>query len=136
MEELSQGFARHDVGHGVASGRLSTSDASGARVVVYIEVHPHQMVSWRLTRDAELRIGDASACALWVTRHRDPYDYWMKPGDVVRLSRGERVWLTSEGDQPIEVSLTSYRDAQRGLVSRWLAKHWPRIAGGHANALG
>ncbi|SPB16353.1 hypothetical protein NOV72_03551 [Caballeronia novacaledonica] len=132
MEEVSQVFARHGVGHGVASGRLS---ASGARVVVYVEVHPHQMISWRLTRDAELRIGDASACSLWLTRHRDPYDYWMKPGDVVRLSRGERVWLTSDSDRAVEVSLTSYRAAKRGFVSRWLAKHWPRLAGGHANAL-
>ena len=132
MEELSQGFARHEVGHGVASGRLSASGASGARVVVYIEVHPHQTVSWRLTRDAELRIGAAS---VWVTRHQDPYDYWMKPGDIVRLSRGERVWLSSESDAPVEVSLTSYRKAARGRLMRWLARHWPRIAGRHANAI-
>jgi ABC-type Zn2+ transport system substrate-binding protein/surface adhesin len=129
MEEVSQVFARHGVGHGVASGRLS---ASGARVVVYVEVHPHQMVSWRLTRDAELRIGDAS---VWLTRHRDPYDYWMKPGDVVRLSRGERVWLTSDSDQAIEVSLTSYREARRGMIARWLARVWPRMAQARANAL-
>ncbi|WP_250513141.1 DUF2917 domain-containing protein [Caballeronia sp. INDeC2] len=132
MEEVSQVFAGHGVGHGVASGRLSTS---GARVVVYFEVHAHQMVSWRLTRDAELRIGGAAASSLWLTRHRDPYDYWMKPGDVVRLSRGERVWLTSESDRAIEASLTSYRVMQRGFVSRWLAKFWPRIADHHANAL-
>ena len=123
MEEVSQVFARHGVGHGVASGRLSTS---GARVVVYVEVQPHQMVSWRLTRDAELRAGDAS---VWLTRHRDPYDYWMKPGDVVRVSRGERVWLTSESEHAIEVSLTSYRAARGGWFSRWLARCWPQ----HAN---
>jgi hypothetical protein len=98
-------------------------------------VHPHQVVSWRLTRDAELRISGASACSLWLTRHRDPYDYWMKPGDVVRLSRGERVWLMSESEQAFEVSLTSYRVAARGFLSRWLAKCWPRIADHHANAL-
>ncbi|AQG98737.1 hypothetical protein A9R05_07720 [Burkholderia sp. KK1] len=132
MEEVSQVFARHGVGHGVASGRLSTS---GARVVVYVEVHPHQMVSWRLTRDAELRIGDVSAGSLWLTRHRDPYDYWMKPGDTVRLSRGERVWLTSDSDEAFEVSLTSYRVERRGLIARWLGRYWPRMAGAHANAL-
>ena len=129
MEEVSQVFARHGVGHGVASGRLS---ATGARVVVHIEVHPHQTVSWRLMRDAELRIGDAS---VWVTRHQDPYDYWMKPGDVVRLSRGERVWLSSESDRSIEVSLTSYPDAKRGFIARWLARRWPRMADPHANAI-
>ncbi|SAK77902.1 hypothetical protein AWB79_04833 [Caballeronia hypogeia] len=122
MEEVSQVFVRHGVGHGVASGRRS---GAGARVVVHVEVQPHQMVSWRLTRDAELRAGDA---CVWLTRHRDPYDYWMKPGDVVRLSRGERVWLTSESDHAIEVSLTSYRAAKRGFVSRWLARCWPQRA--------
>ncbi|GJH12371.1 DUF2917 domain-containing protein [Caballeronia novacaledonica] len=132
MEEVSQVFACHGVGHGVASGRLA---ASGARVVVHVEVHPHQVLSWRLTRDAELRISGASACSLWLTRHRDPYDYWMKPGDVVRLSRGERVWLMSESEQAFEVSLTSYRVAARGFLSRWLAKCWPRIADRHVNAL-
>ncbi|BCQ23327.1 DUF2917 domain-containing protein [Caballeronia sp. NK8] len=135
MEEVSQVCAGHGAGHGVASGRLSTAGASGARVVVYVEVHPHQMVSWRLTRDAELRVADAPGCSLWLTRHRDPYDYWMKPGDVVRLSRGERVWLSSASDAAIEVSLTSYRAAPRGLLLRWLARYWPRIAGRHANAL-
>jgi hypothetical protein len=122
MEEVSQVFAQHGAGHGVASGRLG---ASGARVVVYIEVHPHRMVSWRLSRDAELRVGEAS---LWLTRHRDPYDYWMKPGDVVRLSRGERVWLTSDSDEAIEVSLTSYRATRRGVIAHWLARVWPRPA--------
>ncbi|SAL61319.1 hypothetical protein AWB71_03432 [Caballeronia peredens] len=132
MEEVSQVSGSCGVGHGVASGRLGSS---GARVVVFIDVHPHQTVSWRLTRDAELRVADASAASVWVTRHQDPYDYWVRPGDVVRLSRGERVWLSSEGDRAIEVSLTSYRDARRGALGRWLARYWPRIAGPHANAL-
>ena len=132
MEELSQVSGCHGVGHGVASGRFSTTGSSGARVVVFIDVHPHQTVSWRLSRDAELRIDDAS---VWLTRHQDPYDYWMKPGDVVRLSRGERVWLSSESDAPVEVSLTSYRRETHGRLMRWLARHWPRIADQHANAL-
>ena len=133
MEELSQVLSSRDVAHGVArgvaSGRLS---ASGARVVVHVEVHPQQTVSWRLSRDAELRIEDAS---VWLTRHQDPYDYWLKPGDIVRLSKGERVWLSSESEAAVEVSLTSYRAERRGRLSRWLARHWPRIADQHANAL-
>ena len=132
MEELSQVSGCHGVGHGVASGRFSSTDSSGARIVVFIDVHPHQTVSWRLSRDAELRIADAS---VWLTRHQDPYDYWMKPGDVVRLTRGERVWLSSESDAAVEVSLTSYRGVKRGRVSRWLARLWPRMAQRPANAL-
>ncbi|WP_144063330.1 DUF2917 domain-containing protein [Caballeronia insecticola] len=132
MEEVSQVFGRRGVGHGVASGRLGSW---GARVVVFIDVQPHQIVSWTLTRDAELRIADTSTTSVWLTRHQDPYDYWLKPGDVVRLSRGERVWLSSESDRAIEMSLTSYPDGRRGVIGRWLARYWPRFARPHANAL-
>ncbi len=34
-----------------------------------------------LPRDAELRVADAP---VWLTRHLDPYDYWLKPGNVAR----------------------------------------------------
>ncbi len=77
---------------------------SSPRVVKDVEVHPRQTVSWRLERDAELRIVDES---VWLTRHLDPYDYWLRSGDVVRLSRGEHVWIWSDGERAVEVSLTS-----------------------------
>ena len=38
---------------------------SKARVVEYFEVQPRQTLSWRLARDAELRVDEA---ALWLTR--------------------------------------------------------------------
>ncbi|VXB99571.1 conserved hypothetical protein [Burkholderia sp. 8Y] len=120
MEELSQVLEGRGARHGVASGTLN---ASGARVVVYVEVLAHQTVSWRLSRDAELR-ADAS---IWLTRHQDSYDYWLEPGDVVRLTRGERVWLSSESERAVEVSLTSYRAKQpRPAWSRFFARFLPR----------
>ncbi|MDR5854547.1 DUF2917 domain-containing protein [Caballeronia sp. LZ062] len=124
MEELSQVLEGRGARHGVASGTLH---ASGARVVVYVEVTPHQMISWRLSRDAELR-ADAS---IWLTRHQDPYDYWLAPGDVVRLARGERVWLSSESERAVEVSLTSYRTerirpAWSRFIARLIARFVPR----------
>jgi hypothetical protein len=90
-----------------------------ARVVVFVDVQPRQTLSWRLARDTELRVLDAS---VWLTRHLDPYDYWLKPGDVVRLVRGERVWISSESAQAVEISLTSHRAMKRGLFAR----RWPR----------
>jgi hypothetical protein len=135
MEELSHVSACQGVGHGVASGRIGAAGSlgtSGTRIVVFIEVHPHRTVSWRLSRDAELRVVDAS---VWLTRHQDPYDYWLKAGDVVRLPRGERVWLSTESEHAVEVSLTSYRRGAHGFVSRWLAKVWPRIGTRQMNAL-
>lgn len=131
MEELSQDSACQGVGHGVASGRIGAAGSSGTRIVVFIEVDPHRTVSWSLSRDAELRVADAS---VWLTRHRDPYDYWLKAGDVVRLSRGERVWLSTESAHAVEVSLTSYRGVLHGRAARWLASVWPRIATRPLNA--
>lgn len=96
------------------------------RVVVYVEVAARQTVSWRLPCDAELRIGSAS---VWLTRHRDPYDYWMQPGDVLRLVRGERIWLSSDCDHAIEVSLTSYRTMKkRPAWARILQRFMPPAA--------
>ncbi|WP_248319848.1 DUF2917 domain-containing protein [Caballeronia sp. Sq4a] len=129
MEELSQVLEGRGARHGVASGKLH---ASGARVVVYVEVLPHQMVSWRLARDAELR-ADAS---IWLTRHEDPYDYWLKPGDVVRLARGERVWLSSESEGAVEVSLTSYRAQHvRPAWARFIVRFIARLKPPAVNAL-
>jgi hypothetical protein len=90
------------------------------RTVWYVDVQPGQTVSWRVSRDAELRVGDASE---WLTRHQDHYDYWLTPGDIVRLMRGERVWISSDSERSVEVSLTSYRSVRRGIFTRY----WPRI---------
>ncbi|KMZ12533.1 Serine-pyruvate aminotransferase/archaeal aspartate aminotransferase [Candidatus Burkholderia humilis] len=90
------------------------------RTVWYVDVQSRQTVTWRVSRDAELRVGDAS---VWLTRHGDGYDYWLKPGDIVRFVRGERVWISSDSEHAVEVSLTSYRALKRGLFTRY----WPRI---------
>ncbi|MDR5731990.1 DUF2917 domain-containing protein [Caballeronia sp. LZ025] len=99
-------------------------DRRGTRVVVYVDVAARHTVSWRLPCDAELRIGSAS---VWLTRHSDPYDYWMQPGDVLRLVRGERIWLSSDCDHAIEVSLTSYRaNLKRPAWARIVERFMPR----------
>ncbi|KND59263.1 Serine-pyruvate aminotransferase/archaeal aspartate aminotransferase [Candidatus Burkholderia verschuerenii] len=99
-------------------------ERAGPRVVEYVEVQPHRTASWRLPRDVELRVVEES---IWLTRHLDSYDYWLKPGDVVRLSRGERVWISSDSARAVEVSLTSYRRESRGAISQWLERLWPRV---------
>jgi hypothetical protein len=45
----------------------------------------------------------------------------MQPGDVLRVKRGERVWISSDGDGPTEVTVASdYRD-HRSHMNRWLS---------------
>jgi Protein of unknown function (DUF2917) len=88
------------------------------RVVVHLELQPGQTVSWRVVADSEIR---AHGSRIWLTRVGFPYDYWMQPGDVLRVKRGERVWISSDGDGPGEVAVASdYRD-HRSHMNRWLS---------------
>jgi len=48
--------------------------------------------------------------------------------------RGERVWLSSDADAPLEVSVTSYRHAGTTQLRRWLARLWPRVSKTSASA--
>jgi hypothetical protein len=105
MDEVSQ-----TAGWSCARGALQ------ARVVVYVGIEPGRTVSWRVTHAGELRVVDGT---IWLTRHSDPYDYWMKPGDVVRLARGERVWVSTDEARRIEVAMSSCR---RAPSARWYAR--------------
>ncbi|MFD1554522.1 DUF2917 domain-containing protein [Paraburkholderia silviterrae] len=56
-----------------------------------------------------------SACAppvygarIWLTRARFPYDHWLPPGEMLRVYRGERLWLSADGgNAAARVMLTS-----------------------------
>jgi hypothetical protein len=48
-----------------------------------------------------------------------PYDYWPQTSDVLRLTRGERIWLSTDANIAAEISLTSaYAVARRPLFNR------------------
>jgi hypothetical protein len=61
-------------------------------------------MTWRAPQDAELRTHGA---ALWVTRPPSVDDYWVQPGDVLRIARGERIWLGTDADRSAEATLTT-----------------------------
>ena len=77
-------------------------------IVLHATLAPAIAMSWRMTVDMELRAQNAP---VWLTRAGHLDDYWLRPGDVIRLSRGERVWLSAEGE-------SAARD--------WLAHHAAR----------
>ncbi len=99
---------------------LPGSTPRASRVVIHLTLVPRQTVSWRLTADAELQAHDTR---IWLTRIHSPYDYWMQRGDCVRVCRGERIWLSAEGDGPAEVTLTSAYVERGARVRRW-ATYW------------
>jgi hypothetical protein len=85
-------------------------------IVVHVAVMPGATLSWRIHANSTLTVRGAR---LWLTRISSPYDHWLTPGAEIRLQRGERVWLSTDGDEPARVSLTSPLPARRGLSGRW-----------------
>ncbi|HEF4772694.1 DUF2917 domain-containing protein [Burkholderia multivorans] len=73
-------------------------------VVIRFAVAPRTTLSWRAPRDAEVR---AHGAPLWITRPPSVDDYWVQPGDVLRVARGERIWLSADDDRPAEASITT-----------------------------
>jgi hypothetical protein len=89
------------------------------KVVVHFSVMPGATLTWRVDADSTLAVQGAR---VWLTRVSSPYDYWLAPGDEFRLQRGERVWLSVDGEHAARVSLTSLLPARRGMIGRWLGQ--------------
>jgi len=87
-------------------------------------VDPHCTVTWKITSDSTLRVCRER---VWLTRARSPYDHWLGPGDTLRLARGERIWLSSDGEGPAHVTLTSAWSRRRTVALAWIEwfAGWP-----------
>ena len=86
------------------------------RMVIHLSLVPRQTVSWRVIANCEI---SADGERVWLTRIFSPYDYWLQAGDVIRIARGERIWLCADGDRPAEVTLTSDYVERRRMFDRW-----------------
>jgi hypothetical protein len=61
--------------------------------------------TWRVRADSTLRV---DGTRIWLTRARSPYDHWLDPGDLLRVYRGERLWLSTDNESAsARVTLTS-----------------------------
>lgn len=98
-------------------------------VVLHATLAPSSAVSWRMTVDTELR---AQGAPVWLTRAGHLDDYWLRPGDVIHLLRGERVWLSAEGEAPAHVTLTTEWCERRPFLQRWLGRIQTLLWGGVA----
>ncbi len=111
------------------STRAEDRQEQQRRYVVQFTVAAGETVSLKVKRDALM---SAAGTRLWVTRAGDEWDYWLKPGETLRLSRGERVWVTGEAHEPAasgivattdaEVLITMYLERRRRIRWRW-ARH-------------
>jgi hypothetical protein len=93
---------------------------------LHFAVPCNQTLTWRLAADSTLRIYGAQ---VWVTRARSPYDHWLNPGETLRLARGERIWLSTEGNLPARVTLTSAWQPRFATLRKAFGKltAWPAL---------
>ena len=89
------------------------------RMVVHLAVPVGTTITWRARSDSEVRVCGSH---IWLTRVESPYDYWMKPGDILRVKRGERIWISTDSDTPAEVSITTAYAVRGGIVHRWVVR--------------
>ncbi len=72
-----------------ASSGLSSAEAAEAvrcpTISIHLSVVPGKTVAWKLRTASELRVNGAR---VWLTRSSSEYDYWLEPGDTLRLKRG------------------------------------------------
>jgi hypothetical protein len=85
--------------------------------IVQFALGPGETVSWQVRRASRI---SAAGSRVWLTRTKDLWDYWLRPGDEIDLLRGERVWLTAEADASADVKLTTHVDAPRRALRDWL----------------
>ncbi|NTY35851.1 DUF2917 domain-containing protein [Burkholderia diffusa] len=122
MVQASQLFDRPD--------RRRAGTIALPTVVIRFAVAPRTTMTWRAPQDAEIR---AHGAALWITRPPSVDDYWVQPGDVLRITRGDRIWLGTDADRSAEASITTayVRRGERfrrmlAQVQRLLAGVWRR----------
>ncbi|WP_241018987.1 DUF2917 domain-containing protein [Paraburkholderia sp. Tr-20389] len=89
------------------------------RVVIHFAVQPGATMSWRVEANTELLVQGAR---VWLTRAASPYDHWLQIGETFRLHRGERVWVSADGDVPARLSLTTHPVKSSGMLVRLLER--------------
>jgi hypothetical protein len=108
------------------AGIAPRNDDAAPTLSIRFAVDPHVTVTWKIASDSTLRVCREQ---IWLTRTRSTYDYWLGPGDTLRLARGERIWLSSDGHAPAEVTLTSAWSRRRTVALAWIEwfAGWPAM---------
>jgi len=69
-----------------------------------LELGPGELVPMMVAHSTRLSVHGAP---VWVTRSNDVEDYWLAPGRSLRLRRGERLWLSVEGERAARVAFVA-----------------------------
>lgn len=97
---------------------------------ITFEVLADQVASVRVARSTRLKV---QCGAVWLTRSDDTADYWLEPGNTLRLRRGERLWIGAEGGKPAWVAFAqpaSLREQAVDTLARVAARFGVRAGDG------
>ncbi|VVD26788.1 DUF2917 domain-containing protein [Paraburkholderia dioscoreae] len=90
---------------------------------IAFEIRSGDTVPLKVARSTRLVVRGG---AVWVTRSDDIEDYWLQPGHTLRLRRGERLWLSAEGNTQARVAFSvPTRCDERAL--NWFARIGERL---------
>jgi hypothetical protein len=90
---------------------------------ITFEIAPGEMLPMMVAHSTRLSVHGAP---VWVTRSNDVEDYWLAPGQSLRLRPGERLWLSTEGGGSARVAFVAplSRASRLADVSRALSEWW------------
>jgi hypothetical protein len=95
---------------------------------ITFEIEPGETVPMMISHSTRLTVEGAP---VWVTRSNDVEDYWLHAGSSLHLRRGERLWLSVDGDKPARLGFVAplarsalVRDVAVALAER-LRMRWP-----------
>jgi Protein of unknown function (DUF2917) len=101
-------------------------------VTLRFALEPHRLFCWEVAEDAELLVLRER---IWLTRFDSDYDYWLKPGEAIRLTRNERVRISTDARAAAEISVTSAFAGYSRKSQRWVQRFVSLVGGRCAVAL-
>ena len=92
---------------------------------ITFEIGDGETVPMKIGRSVRLVVQGAP---VWATRSNDTEDYWLVPGDSLKLRVRERLWLSTEKGRTAQVVFTlAPRVDQRAIG--WLARGFEKLVG-------
>ena len=92
---------------------------------ITFEIGDGETVPMKIGRSVRLVVQGAP---VWATRSNDTEDYWLVPGDSLKLRVRERLWLSTEKGRTAQVVFTlAPRVAQRAIGG--LARGFEKLVG-------
>ncbi|AME23623.1 MAG: DUF2917 domain-containing protein [Pseudomonadota bacterium] len=91
---------------------------------ITFEIADGETVPMRIGNSVKLSVLGAP---VWATRSNDTEDYWLVPGDSLKLRQHERLWLSTEAGGTAQVVFTLARRPDQRAIG-WLARGFDRLA--------